>query len=175
MVICHSKPAYSEADIELLLGESEAALILILDQVQDPHNLGACLRSANAFGVDCVIAPKNNSVSINPTVAKVACGAASLTPFIQVTNLARTMKSLQQLGVWFVGMDAQANEQLSDFDLRQSTGLVLGSEGYGMRRLTKESCDFLAKIVMPGDVSSVNVSVATGIGLYEIGRQRGFS
>ena len=172
VAVCCAQPAYAEADIELLLEGNDKTLILILDQVQDPHNLGACLRSANAFGVDCVIAPKNNSVGINATVAKVACGAASMTPFVQVTNLARTMKKLQQLGVWFVGMDAQSSEQLCDIDLIQSTGLVMGSEGSGMRRLTKETCDFLAKIVMPGEVSSVNVSVATGIALYEINRQR---
>jgi len=170
---CKQLPSYNEADLTALLdAQSEPALLLILDGVQDPHNLGACLRSANAMGVSAVIAPKNRAVNITPTVRKVACGAASLTPFIPVTNLARTMRSLKEQGVWLVGMDASVDTDLAQIDLTGSVAIVLGSEGSGMRRLTRDQCDFLAKIPMPGAMESLNVSVATGVCLYEGVRQR---
>ena len=172
IAVCHARPSYDEHSIDAFIESKDNPLLLVLDGVVDPHNLGACLRSANAFGVDCVIAPKDKSASITPTVDKVSCGASLLTPFIAVTNLARCMQRLQKLGVWFVGLDAASDQAITAFDLTMPLALVMGSEGSGMRRLTKAHCDFLAKIIMPGEVSSVNVSVATGIALHETQRQR---
>lgn len=164
-------PTYSEADLPQFLAIKNV-LLLILDGVQDPHNLGACLRSANAMGVHAVIAPKDRAVGITPTVRKVACGAAEITPFIQVSNLARALKLIKKEGVWLVGGIAEADTLISEVDLTGPIALVMGSEGKGLRRLTREHCDFLAAIPMAGSVSSLNVSVATGIGLYEMIRQR---
>jgi len=169
---CNSPIDLVEADLPLLLAAQKTPVVLILDCIQDPHNLGACLRCANAFDVCAVIAPKDRSVAINPTVKKVACGAADLTPFIQVTNLARTLKQLQADGLWLIGTDDIATENISQVDMTGPIGIVMGNEGHGMRRLVRERCDFLARIELPGDVSSVNVSVATGICLYEVQRQR---
>ncbi|NKI19477.1 23S rRNA (guanosine(2251)-2'-O)-methyltransferase RlmB [Spongiibacter sp. KMU-166] len=163
----------SEKDIPgIVEAAGRDALILVLDGVTDPHNLGACLRSADAAGVQLVIAPKDNSASLNATVSKVACGAAEAVPFVQVTNLARCLTQLQDLGVWIVGMAGEADDSLYDCDLTGPRALVMGAEGSGMRRLTKERCDYLAKLPMAGEVSSLNVSVATGICLFEAVRQR---
>jgi len=161
---------YTESDLLQLLGP--IPFVLILDGVQDPHNLGACLRTADAAGVQAVIAPKDNSVGLTPTVRKVACGAAETVPFIPVTNLARTLRTLKDAGVWLFGADDQAETTLYKTDLRGPLGLVLGAEGTGLRRLTKEHCDSLISIPMAGSVSSLNVSVATGVCLFEAVRQR---
>lgn len=164
---------YGEDDLENILQKAtESALLLILDGVQDPHNLGACLRSANAAGVHAVIAPKDNSVGLTPVVRKVASGAAELTPFIQVTNLARTLRWLQEQGIWIYGTAGDAEQTLYTLDLTGPMALVLGAEGKGLRRLTREHCDGLISIPMLGQVESLNVSVATGVCLFETLRQR---
>ena len=147
-------------------------LLLVLDGVTDPHNLGACLRTADAAGVHAVIAPKDNSASLTATARKVACGAAEVLPYIPVTNLARCLKKLQELGVWLTGTAGEAEQSIFQADLRGPMALVMGAEGSGMRRLTRESCDALVNIPMAGEVSSLNVSVATGVCLYEAVRQR---
>lgn len=173
---CQSFASVDEAALATLLSSVEQPkLVLILDGIQDPHNLGACLRSANAFGVDAVIAPKDRAVGITPVVRKVAAGAVATTPFVQVTNLARTMRWLQEQGIWLVGMEAHTTKPLCTIDCCGDIGIVLGSEDKGMRRLTTEHCDYLATIPMHGTVASLNVSVATAVCLYEIKRQRGFS
>ncbi len=151
---------------------TEPALLLVLDGVQDPHNLGACLRSADAFGVHAVIAPKDRAVGINATVEKVACGAAQTVPYITVTNLARTLRELKERDIWVVGMDGEAEANLYDVRHPGPIALVLGAEGEGLRRLTKETCDQLVRIPMLGSVESLNVSVSTGICLYEARKQR---
>lgn len=150
----------------------EPPFLLVLDGVQDPHNLGACLRSANAAGVHAVIAPKDRSAGLTAVARKVASGAAEMTPFFQVTNLARTLRDLKERNVWFVGLAGEADQSLYELDLRGPIAIVMGAEGEGMRRLTKEHCDFLAKIPMAGEVESLNVSVATGVSLFEALRQR---
>lgn len=147
-------------------------LLLVLDGITDPHNLGACLRTADATGVDAVIAPKDRSAGITSTVRKVACGAAETVPFVVVTNLARFLKRIQEKGLWVVGTDGDAPGDIYTTDLKGPTALVMGAEGEGMRRLTREHCDLLVKLPMAGSVSSLNVSVATGVCLYEIVRQR---
>ncbi|MFC1750709.1 23S rRNA (guanosine(2251)-2'-O)-methyltransferase RlmB [Pseudomonadota bacterium] len=146
--------------------------LLILDSVQDPHNLGACLRSADAAGVDAVIAPKDKAVGLTPVVRKVACGAAEVVPFFQVTNLARTLRELQKAGVWLIGAAGETDSSIYDIDLKGPLAIVMGAEGKGLRRLTREHCDLLAKIPMVGSVESLNVSVATGVCLFEALRQR---
>src|SRR5512140_1592179 len=151
---------------------TEPALLLVLDGVQDPHNLGACLRSADAFGVHAVIAPKDRAVGINATVEKVACGAAETVPYVTVTNLARTLRELQERDIWVVGMDGEAQSDLYDVPHKGAVAWVLGAEGEGLRRLTKETCDQLVRIPMQGSVESLNVSVSTGVCLYEARRQR---
>ena len=162
-----------ENDLDSILDNvSGSPLILILDQIQDPHNLGACLRTAKAAGVNVVIAPKDSSVSITPVVKKVACGAAETLPYIQVTNLARTMKKLQDLGIWITGTSLETEKTLYDVDYKGATAFVVGSEGKGMRRLVREHCDYLVKIPMPGDMESLNASVAAGVCLFEVVRQR---
>jgi 23S rRNA (guanosine2251-2'-O)-methyltransferase len=150
----------------------EAPLLLVLDGVTDPHNLGACLRSADAFGVHAVIAPKDRAVGINATVEKVACGAAETVPYITVTNISRTLKELQERGVWVVGAAGEATTSLNEFRHTGPLAWVLGAEGEGLRRLTRETCDELVKIPMLGSVESLNVSVSTGICLFEARRQR---
>lgn len=171
-----SEIQYLEQDLPLLLeAEDKPPLLLILDGVQDPHNLGACLRSANAFGVTAVICPKDRAASITPVVRKVACGAASATPVIAVTNLARVLRNLKEQGIWLVGTSDQADMTINELDLSGPIALVMGGEEKGMRRLTQENCDFVAKIPIAGVVSSLNVSVATGVCLYEIARQRNFN
>ncbi|MFJ5445362.1 23S rRNA (guanosine(2251)-2'-O)-methyltransferase RlmB [Methylobacillus methanolivorans] len=150
----------------------EPPFFLVLDGVEDPHNLGACLRVADAMGVHAVIAPKDRAVGLNATVRKVACGAAETVPFIAVTNLARTLRELKDAGVFVVGTAAEASADLPATDLSGPLALVLGAEGTGLRRLTQESCDSLISIPMFGSVESLNVSVASGICLYEARRQR---
>ena len=150
-------------------------LLVVLDGVTDPHNLGACLRSADAAGAQAVIIPKDKSASLTPTVRKVACGAAETVPLVAVTNLARTLKALQQRGIWTVGTAGEAEQLIYQVDLCGPIAIIMGAEGAGMRRLTREHCDFLAKLPMAGSVSSLNVSVATGICLFEAVRQRGVS
>ncbi len=156
----------------LLAGLDGPAFLLILDGVQDPHNLGACLRTADAAGVHAVIAPKDNSVGLTPSACKIASGAAGRVPYVQVTNLARTVKSLQQDGVWLVGTAGEAEQSLYEADLTGPLALVLGGEAKGLRRLTRENCDLLVSLPMQGVVESLNVSVAAGVVMYEALRQR---
>lgn len=147
-------------------------LLLVLDGVQDPHNLGACLRTASSAGVDAVILPKDRSAGITPVVRRAAAGAAEIIPMVFVTNLARALKVLKQKGIWLFGTDDQADTSIYQANLTGPMALVVGSEGAGMRRLTAENCDFKYRIPMAGSVSSLNVSVATGVCLFEIRRQR---
>ncbi|MFO6423821.1 23S rRNA (guanosine(2251)-2'-O)-methyltransferase RlmB [Motilimonas sp. KMU-193] len=167
-------PVLNEADLDNILKANDGAVfLLILDGVTDPHNLGACLRSADAAGVHAVVVPKDKSASLTPIVRKVACGAAESVPLIQVTNLARTLRELQEAGVWLYGAAGEATQSIYETKLTGSVGLVMGAEGDGMRRLTREHCDELISLPMAGAVSSLNVSVATGICLFEVVRQRG--
>jgi len=164
---------YNENDLDTLLENIEGSpLFLILDQIQDPHNLGACLRTAAAAGVDAVIAPKDSAASITSTVQKVACGATEILPYVQVTNLVRTMKHLQDAGVWITGTSLNTDDFLYEVDFKGAVAIVIGSEGGGMRRLVAENCDYLVKIPMSGAMESLNASVATGICLFEAVRQR---
>lgn len=164
---------YTETDLDVVLENIEGPpLLLILDQIQDPHNLGACLRTAAAAGVHAVIAPKDAAASITATVQKVACGATDVLPYIQVTNLVRTMKHLQSAGVWITGTSLNTEAYIYDVDFTGAVAIVIGSEGGGMRRLVSEHCDYLAKIPMPGNMESLNASVATGVCLFEVVRQR---
>ena len=170
---CEPLPQLSEKGLLQLLADLPGSpLLLVLDGVTDPHNLGACLRSADAAGVAAVIAPRDNSVGLTPVVRKVACGAAETVPFVQVTNLARTLDALKDQGIWLVGAAGEAEQSVFELDLKGSLAVVMGAEGGGLRRLTRERCDFLAHIPMAGSVSSLNVSVATGICLFEAVRQR---
>ncbi len=162
----------SESDLFELLERSKTPLLLILDRVQDPHNLGACLRTADAAGVLAVIAPKNHAVDITDTVRRVAAGAAENVPFVQVTNLARTIGALQDEGIRIVGTSDRAKGTLFECDLTGPLAIVMGLEGSGMRRLTQERCDELVGIPMFGTVDCLNVSVATGVCLFEALRQR---
>ncbi|RDV26599.1 23S rRNA (guanosine(2251)-2'-O)-methyltransferase RlmB [Alteromonas aestuariivivens] len=173
-VVARAKPArvLDESDLDQILATQSNALLLVLDGVTDPHNLGACLRTADAAGVHALVVPKDKSASLTATARKVACGAAETVPLIQVTNLSRTLKHLQQQGLWIVGTAGEAEQLIYDVSLTGPTALVMGAEGKGMRRLTRENCDQLVKLPMAGSVSSLNVSVATGICLYEMVRQR---
>ena len=166
------KKAFTAVGLLESLGKSESELLLVLDSVTDPHNLGACLRTADAAGVRVVIIPKNNSASLNSTARKVASGAAETVSLVTITNLARFLTDLKQLGFWIIGTDEKAPRSIYEQDLRGLVALVMGSEGAGLRRLTKEKCDFLVSIPMAGDLSSLNVSVAAGIALFEAARQR---
>lgn len=157
---------------KLLDGLDHPALILVLDEVTDPHNLGACLRTADAAGVDAVIVPKDNSATMNMTVRKVASGAAEKVNLVAVTNLARTLAALQERGIWISGTAGEADHSLYQADFTGATAIVMGSEGKGLRRLTREHCDYLISIPMAGVVSSLNVSVAAGVCLFEAVRQR---
>jgi 23S rRNA (guanosine2251-2'-O)-methyltransferase len=164
---------WGEAMLDELLDRTEGApLLLVLDGVTDPHNLGACLRTADAAGALAVIVPKDKSATLTPTVRKVACGAAEVIPLVAVTNLARTLEKLQQRGLWVVGTAGEAEQELYQQDLTGPTILIMGAEGKGMRRLTREHCDYLVRLPMAGSVSSLNVSVATGVCLFEALRQR---
>ena len=163
---------YDEQDLWSVIDGVEQPLLLILDGVTDPHNLGACLRNADAAGVHALIVPRDKSVTLNGTARKVACGAAETVPFIQVTNLARTIRELQERGIWVLGTAGEADHDLYQSKLTGPLALVMGAEGSGMRRLTREHCDELISIPMAGAVSSLNVSVATGVCLFEAVRQR---
>lgn len=160
---------YNENELPQFIHDN--AFLLILDGVQDPHNLGAVLRTANAAGVDAIIAPKDNSTDITPVVRKVASGAAETTPFIQVVNLSRTIQMLQKKGVWIYGLDEHGEQTIYDANFKGALAIIMGAEGTGLRRLTKKHCDHLLTIPMNGTVESLNVSVATGIVLYEVIRQ----
>jgi len=157
---------------ELLDALEGPPFLLVLDGVTDPHNLGACLRVANAAGVHAVIAPKDRAAGLTPVVSKVASGAAEATPYLMVTNLARTLRELKERNVWIVGADERGESSLYEANLPQSIAWVLGAEGEGMRRLTRESCDLLVRIPMQGEVQSLNVSVAAGVVLFESVRRR---
>ncbi|MEE4279909.1 MAG: 23S rRNA (guanosine(2251)-2'-O)-methyltransferase RlmB [Halieaceae bacterium] len=163
---------WSEAQLHAHIDSRREVLLLILDGVTDPHNLGACLRSADAAGVDALITPKDGSADITPVVRKVACGAAATVPLVRVTNLARSMDALKERGVWLYGAAGEAQQSLYACEFSGSVGLVMGAEGRGLRRLTRERCDLLVSLPMAGAVSSLNVSVATGVCLFEILRQR---
>ena len=158
---------------EILQDLQTPPLLLVLDGVTDPHNLGACLRVANAAGAHAVVAPKDRAAGINPTVSKVASGAAEVTPYLMVTNLARALSEIKEKNIWIVGADERAERTLYEADLPDAIAWVLGAEGEGMRRLTRESCDLLVRIPMVGEVGSLNVSVAAGICLFESVRRRG--
>jgi 23S rRNA (guanosine2251-2'-O)-methyltransferase len=155
-----------------LAGSDKPPFLLVLDGVTDPHNLGACMRTADAVGIQAVIVPKDKSASLTPVARKVACGAAETVPFVRVTNLARFLRSLQDQGVWLIGTAGEADATLYQADFKGPVALVMGAEGKGMRRLTREHCDQLINIPMLGHVDSLNVSVATGVCLYEALRQR---
>ena len=164
--------AKSEHDLAGLLAAGDA-LLLVLDGVTDPHNLGACLRSAAAAGVAAVIVPKDRAAGITPVVRRASAGAVDRVPLVEVTNMARVLRQLKDAGVWLTGLAGDAERSLYDIDLTGKVALVLGGEGEGMRRLTREACDHLARIPMPGAMESLNVSVAAGVALFEAVRQRG--
>jgi 23S rRNA (guanosine2251-2'-O)-methyltransferase len=165
--------AWDEHDLmDALSRTSEDPLLLILDGVTDPHNLGACLRTADAVGAHAVLIPKDRAAAVDGVVRKVAAGAAEFVPVASVTNLARAMDLLKERGIWVVGTDGEAPQTLYAADLKRPLALVLGAEGGGMRRLTRERCDFLVRIPMAGQVESLNVSVAAGVALFEARRQR---
>lgn len=170
---CVSSQRYQEADLDHLLTHLEhTALLLVLDGVTDPHNLGACLRTAEAAGVQAVITTKDKAAGLTSVVRKVASGAAEIMPLIQVTNLARTLDTLKDAGIWIVGTSDHATDTIYAQDLTTPIAFVMGAEGKGMRRLTEKQCDILANLPMAGEVSSLNISVATGVCLYEAVRQR---
>lgn len=156
-------------DVEAL---TETAFYLVLDQVQDPHNLGACLRTADAVGAHGIIVTKDNAAGITPTVCKVASGAAETVPVYQVTNLARVLRWLKEQNIWIMGTAGEAEQTIYDMKLDMPLAVVMGAEGTGMRHLTRQHCDFLVKIPMAGQVESLNVSVAAGVMLYEVFRQK---
>ena len=162
---------YTEKELDQFL-EKENSLILILDGITDPHNFGACLRTADAVGVDCVIIPKDNAVGITPVVRKVASGAVDTVPVVQVTNLVRSIKKCKDAGVWVYGAAGETDQTIYQTDLKGRVAVVMGAEEKGLRRLTRETCDGLFKIPMQGKVESLNVSVATAVILYEVIRQR---
>ena len=173
-LVPQSPDDYSEQDLPAFLaGLDGPPFLLVLDGVQDPHNLGACLRTADAVGVQAVIVPRDRAAGITPVVRKVACGAAETVPVFTVTNLARSLRMLKEAGVWIFGASDDAEKMLYDTDLRGPLALVLGGEGKGLRRLTRELCDFLVAIPMAGRGESLNVSVAAGVLLFEARRQRG--
>lgn len=167
-----AKPTEESELPGLIEAAAGKALLLVLDGVQDPHNLGACLRSAAAAGVTAVIIPKDKAAPLNATVRKTSAGAADRIPVISVTNLARTLRAIKDAGVWVYGMDGEANGLIYQTDFTGNVALVMGGEGEGMRRLTREHCDGLVRIPMPGEMESLNVSVATGVALFEVVRQR---
>jgi 23S rRNA (guanosine2251-2'-O)-methyltransferase len=165
--------ALGETDLLRLVGEAgREALVLVLDGITDPHNLGACLRSAEAAGVTAVVVPKDRAVGITPVVRRAAAGAADRVPLVTATNLSRTLRALRDVGVWLVGLVSEESPTLHATALDGPLAVVMGSEGEGLRRLTREACDFLAHIPLRGQVESLNVSVATGIALFEVLRQR---
>jgi 23S rRNA (guanosine2251-2'-O)-methyltransferase len=164
---CRPRPVANESDLEDILDRlDKPAFLLILDGVQDPHNLGACLRTADAVGVDAVIVPKDRAVGLTPVVRKTASGAAETVPLIRVTNLARTLRMLKKRGIWLIGATEAVGNPIFEADLRGPLAIVMGSEGRGLRRLTREQCDVLADLPMKGEVESLNISVAAGVCLY---------
>jgi len=163
---------WSEDDLLGSLASAPVPLLLALDGVQDPHNLGACLRTADACGALAVIVPRDRAAQLNPTVRKVAAGAAESTPVVAVTNLVRTLRLLKDAGLWIVGADAAADKSAAEVDLTGPVVLALGAEGSGLRRLTQQNCDFMVRLPQRGTVESLNVSVAAGMLLYEVVRQR---
>jgi 23S rRNA (guanosine2251-2'-O)-methyltransferase len=165
-------PQWTEDDLLDALGHTENPLLLVLDGVQDPHNLGACLRTADACGALAVMVPKDRAAQLNATVIKVAAGAADTTPVVSVTNLARSLKMLKEAGLWIVGADASGPKLAHEVDLKGPIALVLGAEGTGLRQLTRQTCDFIVRLPQLGSVESLNVSVAAGMLLYEAVRQR---
>lgn len=165
-------PAWSEDDLLEALASADRPLLLVLDGVQDPHNLGACLRTADACGALAVMVPKDRAAQVNATVRKVAAGAAETTPVVSVTNLARALRLLKEAGLWVVGTDAEAPREAADADLKGPAALVMGAEGTGLRQLTRQTCDVLVRLPSLGSVESLNVSVAAGMLLYEAVRQR---
>ena len=172
VVIRYKTPdLYTEKELDQFL-DKDNLLVLILDGITDPHNFGACLRTADAVGVDCVIIPKDNAVGITPVVRKVASGAVDTVPVVQVTNLVRSIKKCQDAGVWVYGAAGETEQSVYNTDLKGKTAIVMGAEEKGLRRLTRETCDVLFKIPMQGKVESLNVSVATAVILYEAVRQR---
>ena len=177
-VVASVRPPAAVGEKELLTaldGLNHAPFLLVLDGVQDPHNLGACLRTADATGVDAVIVPKDNACGLTATVSKVASGAAEIVPFYQVTNLARILRELQERNIWCIGLAGEAESSLYETRLDGPLALVMGAEGKGLRRLTRDTCDALASLPMRGTVESLNVSVTTGVALYEALRQRSLS
>jgi 23S rRNA (guanosine2251-2'-O)-methyltransferase len=172
-VLAHAAPVALAQHLDDVLDQvQEPLLLLVLDGVTDPHNLGACLRTADAAGVHAVIAPKDRAVGLSAVVERVACGAAQSVPYLMVTNLARTLRDLKSRGIWVVGTDEAAEQTPDQVDLTLPTAWVMGAEGEGMRRLTRELCDVTVRIPMAGSVESLNVSVATGVCLFEAVRQR---
>lgn len=173
-VLAEVKPlaAWGEDDLLQALAEAKDPLVLVLDGVQDPHNLGACLRTANACGALAVVVPKDRAVQMNATVRKVAAGAAEFTPVVSVTNLARSLRLMKDAGLWIIGAAAEAKQLAQATDFKGGVALVLGAEGEGLRQLTRDTCDLLVKLPMAGQVESLNVSVAAGMLLYETKRQR---
>jgi 23S rRNA (guanosine2251-2'-O)-methyltransferase len=167
-----SSPLDENSLLDLLTSLSTPALVLVLDGVSDPHNLGACLRTADAAGATAVVAPRDRAAGLTPVVRKVAAGAAETMPFAQVTNLARSLRDLKEAGLWIAGAAEDGDRELFAADLSGPLALVMGSEGRGLRRLTREGCDFTVRLPMLGAVASLNVSVAAGIALYEALRQR---
>jgi 23S rRNA (guanosine2251-2'-O)-methyltransferase len=165
-------PPWSEDDLFDALQSAKDPLLLALDGVQDPHNLGACLRTADACGALAVIVPRDRAAQVNATVRKVAVGAAETTPVVAVTNLVRTLKLLKEAGLWIVGADAEGAKLAHEADLKGGTVLVMGAEGAGLRHLTKQTCDGMVRLPQLGTVESLNVSVAAGMLLYEAVRQR---
>lgn len=166
------QPGLNESDLMSLIESKTTPLFLFLDEVQDPHNLGAILRTADATGVDAVIIPKHNSVGLTATVRKVASGAAETVKLVVVSNLTRAIKDAKQAGMWMTGLAGETQTTLYQSDFKGSVGIVMGAEGTGLRKLTRETCDHLVAIPMVGEVESLNVSVATGVTLYEAFRQR---
>lgn len=165
-------PAWTEDDLIAACGTAADPLVLALDGVQDPHNLGACLRTADACGAVAVIVPRDRAAQVNPTVRKVAAGAAETTPVVAVTNLSRSLKLLKDAGLWVVGADAAGDKLAWEADLTGPRVIVMGAEGSGLRELTRRNCDFLVRLPQLGAVESLNVSVATGMLLFEAMRQR---
>ena len=174
-IVAKARPREMEPEnaLPILLEGVDRPLILVLDGVTDPHNLGACLRSAEAFGATCVVVPKDNAASLNQTVRKTSSGASELIPVVRVTNLVRCLKGLQKDGFWVLGAAGEEASHKSDLAQTDALVLVMGSEGQGLRRLTREACDGLVAIPMAGRMESLNVSVATGILLFDLQRQRG--
>ena len=173
LAVCKPHHYYHENDLsELLANSTEAPLVLVLDGIQDPHNFGACLRTAEASGVTCVIIAKDQAVGLTPVVHKSSCGASMLVPIVRVTNLVRAMEKLKSLGLWIVGTSLEGTTSIYGHDFKGPTAIVLGNEGQGIRKHTAAHCDYLATIPMKGKIESLNISVANAVCLYEVLRQR---